>query len=295
MPDSWEPRIGKLEKALEKLGPKVTALEERAKIWAKILGFAAFVLIGVLSWGGVQLFTLNGSVSKLTGQVSSMTPRAISELFATDTSNKETIARNAQLAAALVASARNSSLRSNKKELAVSGLRLSQLVTRHSDVPELWQASSQLASYRSELENSISVNLPDCKDVSPKQRSNWEEMLKRQAAGIPYPGTHTVTITPYIYSNCRQDMNDFDDLIKKNPHLEVQPKDSSPGGVVTAPYIFESSLIIYNGERPLPDTVLEFKNCVFQMELKQEPLERSQKLIMALLTSDVNDVRLPTS
>jgi hypothetical protein len=292
---SWEPRIAKLEKHSEDIGPRIVALEERSKTWATVLGFAAVILIGLLGWGGSQLYTLNANVGKLSGQVSSLTPKAISDLFAADTNNKEIIARNAQLAAALISSARKSSLRSNKKELAISSLALSQLVTRHSDISELWQASAQLASYRSELASSISANLPNCKDVAPKQKSNWEELLKEQAS----PGSHLdypdTKITPYIYANCKQNLNEFDELIKKNPHLEVQPLGSHPGTVITAPYIFESSLISYDSNRSLPDTILEFRDCVFQLEVMQEPIERSQELVLALLTSDTRDVKLPAS
>jgi hypothetical protein len=284
--ESWETRFGNLEKSHGDTVPRLVRIEERFASLVSGLKIAGFVLLGLLSWGGTQLYILNGNVSRLGGQVSSLTPRALSDLFTNATENKENIARNAQLAAVLVSSARQSSLRSNKKELAISSAQLSQLVTRHSDVPELWQASAQLASYRSELENTLPANLPDCRDTTPIQKSNLGELVSKTA---DYSDTK---ITPYVYANCKQNMDDFNELIKKNPHMEYK----SPTGqitLMTASYIFQSSLIIYNGDRLLPDTVLEFKNCVFQLELKREPGDRSQKLVLALLSSDLKDVSLP--
>ncbi len=289
MPGSWEPRIVGLEKDLKDLTPRITKLEERSKIWALVLSSAAAVLIGALAWGARELYVLNGNVSKLQGSISELTPKTLNSLFSAPGNDKETMVRNAQLAAAVISSARKSSLPSNKRELALSGLKLSELLLRHSDVPELWHASGELASYRSELENPLSDRLPDCLDVSPKQRSNLEAFLLEQARPGPHPDYLETRITPYIYANCKQDIGDFDALIKKNLHMEVG------AAILTAPYIFESSLIIYNSERPLPDTILEFKNCEFRIELKQEPPARSKKLVMALLSSDVKNVQLPKS
>jgi hypothetical protein len=171
------------------------------------------------------------------------------------------------------------------------GEKLSTLLTANTATLQVWTASSELASYRSEVQNPglNESTQPDCRSTAPTASSNIGEVLKYTLTHRDMPETK---ITPWVYSNCRFNLADFTALIESQPHLEVQ-NPTMPHTDLIAPYVFESAVIYYDGKQPLPPSNLEFRNCVFHLALQPDSNARMRMLVAALLTSDPAKVEVP--
>ena len=134
--------------------------------------------------------------------------------------------------------------------------------------------------------------MPDCGEVPPAVQSNLPEMITRWSSGEPTPETN---ITPYIYKNCTLRLDSFAKLYEHELHYEVHDKSGRPIVALIARSIFENVLVIYSG-RNLPSNAIEFKRCVFAIDLNQPVQDpKTRNLIFSLLTSDTSNITTPQS
>jgi hypothetical protein len=271
--------------------------------WVKGVAVVGGVVVAIVGWWLTQelmpaihkvqgdVESHNTRISTIEGQLKDLIPKTVDNLLNSRPGvTRDVLARNGQLATSVVASARQNRTPSNSIKLQESGQRLRTLLIDYPDVTELWGASGELASYRSETNKPFNLDhkMPDCSDVEPASRSNLPDLILKTMLPKP-PEIPTTPVTPYIYRDCTLRLDDFAKLFEHELHLELG---SLPRTPLIAPYVFERVLVIYSGGM-LPLGGIEFKNCIFAVDLTrpvQDP--KTRDLIFSLLTSDVSDIHI---
>ena len=264
--------VDDVKRDLKDINPRLIRVEERGKhaIWT--LGIALPFLGAFIIGGFFELYSLNGSVSALAAQLAGITPKTVSTLLSSPATTKEDVAKNAQLAAAVISAARKNSLPSNKAELEKSGQQLISLLQRYPDVDSLWNAGTELINYRSFLSSPhqyANIHLPNCdphpsRDLTittPRADGSVETSTLRNAISI-------------VQENCFLNLDEYNFI---------------------EDYACHKCVIQYSGGSVTLKGPVEFKDCLFTFSINSRPASPSGQLLAeSLLTQNPQDIKIPS-
>jgi hypothetical protein len=174
------------------------------------------------------------------------------------------------------------------------------------DAPTFWPAAAEFIAYRSLATTSWSApkNLPICTD-RPPTRTTLTVLSPTQ-----------IQVNPGVYENCRFSLDSPQEDEQLNRYLTMPAEGKS------LTIMFKHCLIVYHGgqinlvtalnERNVPYLVgppehpfakgtvnvavtnaIEFRDCLFDIELQNAPPEPGQQITRLLLASTGTDVKLP--
>jgi hypothetical protein len=201
-------------------------------------------------------------------------------------SSPQQLKANLQLVASQIRVARLGGEKPNLARIKAISRAVEGVASTNPDLPEVWQAASQLISYRSVV-GSSSEQLPDCLD----------SQVTGGTIVSPPDGTTTV-LQPIVLHNCRMVMDfNLEDLKRKKGNIPLYPFFDLPyGRWKNGPaIIFDNAVIEYRGGPIRVKVPMAFQNCTFDFDLQQVPSRNGSLLVRTLLASDEQNVMVPFS
>ena len=273
----YSPDMAKTQPPNSDLGSRVAVLNERlgtAITFTKwVGGVAGVAIVGVAIYFNQKLVAHGETLAAMQQQLESIQKeqsKTIPALIAEALKNPSP--DNLKAVARVLASSRNLDKKSDPDLLASAGQALYRLAASPMPPANVWPASAQLVSYRSEQSNtSVTAQVPDC-FVNPPSGSEVKLL----------PDHKTFQITGrQIYRNCMLNLD-------KSPQAF-----NFPGGVV-----FQDCFVRYSGGPPRVYGSVEFRNCFFLLEASDDIQNSGRQLVLTLLKApnlSSVDVVLPSS
>jgi hypothetical protein len=165
-----------------------------------------------------------------------------------------------------------------------------------SSTPSYWPAAAEFIGYRTQVP--VPVPLPYSPEIIPM------EILKHLKPQPPNqdcfaihmepdknqrweaPGGHWDTLVPW--NDCTLRLGDIDDF-NNSSAVRVARMNGNKGGIILG---LVNVKIVYRGGPIIPFSVIMAYGCQFDFQVPAVPPERGQKLIAALLRSDLNEQSL---
>ena len=236
----------------ERVGTAITVTKWVAGVCGPlVLGFAAFFLLRI-SEHGERLAGMQKELEGIRAEQAKTIPALIAEAL------KNPSPDNLKIVTRVLESSRKVDKKSNPDLLASVGQGLYRVATSPDPPANIWSASAQLVSYRSEQSNVlVGAQAPDCFSRSP---SGAEVTL--------LPDRKTFQITgKRFYRDCVLHLDGTDNPVYYHPNGSV----------------FENCIVKYQGGPPKLYGPIEFKNCVFWLSAADEIPTLGRQLVLALL------------
>jgi len=177
---------------------------------------------------------------------------------------------------AQVQTARAEGVRPNEKKVASLTQAVSHVVQSDPNLPEAWNAATELISYRSQLLRSGPEPLAPCNlhDIKPEVKT---EGSPNAVGGL--------SIRPGFYlSNCSLKLEDVPDLTMSAEEVPNSLVKFTGKGKVAIPlYLTDGEITYYGG--PLRYSAFFFINCTFRLQANGIPDDSAQKLLIAVLNT----------
>jgi hypothetical protein len=188
---------------------------------------------------------------------------------------------------AQVQTARANGTKPDEKKVNALSAAMYQVVQQHRELPETWQAASQLVSFRTVSFN-ISPNLPPCDTVHTRPIEKWRAVTQG----------NWVMEAGYFYSHCKLDLstlppqnvkgtyklNFVDDGSSAIDHTEhiVNLHVMSGDDYAQLPIYVNDGLIVFTGSQiPFGNELFVFTNCRFELSVQSVPNKPLEELLTA--------------
>lgn len=267
--------VESLNKEVSALAQRVTAVETELRIWGKVIGgfstAGLLVGMGALGWSvhignkvtAIEQQLVDGGNTKLVSELK--LPKSPQQLQA-----------NLTMVTAQIRTARANGTKPNAQKVAALSDALSAVVQKDPNLPEAWQAATELVTYRSTQPATIQ------KACFGKSMSS---VLNNSVNGIKLPDSLSDI-------DCSIDLGDIESF-KSNP--DIKDLKLNLDGTLSSPLGIEltHAHVIYHGGPIIPFTILRCVACTYDFGFSTPPPVPAQKLTRQLLIAeDFADIKV---
>jgi hypothetical protein len=267
--------------------PERIASLETHRSWQWVAICFLFTVVGVwCGWLSTAVIDMHSDLRAIKQKISDGGNGAIVSALEHPSSPQQ-LAANLALVSSQVRVARAEGKKADPQKLANLSTAIETVAQRDPSVPEVWQAASEIVTYRSEQKFFANGEPPNCLDV-------WV-----QPASISLQNHTTTVLQPVILQNCKMVLDfDWDKDVKGTkpsgnvplyPFLDLDYGEWRGGPAV----IFKNAVIVYRGGPIQVHVPMAFQNCLFNLETKQDPTPNGRLLVRTLLASDLQNVVVP--
>jgi hypothetical protein len=275
-------------------------LESRTLRIEVTLGIVGVPLLAWVGWVSLTLFSLKGDTQAIKQKLADGGIGSIVSTLQNPNSPQQLVRAKLGLVSSQVQVARIEGKKPEVEKLAQLSSAVRAAAIRNPEIPEVWQAASELVSYRSQSQaEPLPKDLPNCLNTIVPG-ANWDE-IRGPNGIVKVPGfSETPSTIPWMshvtLGHCELNLDDdghFDETPVGQFFSEVRKRHPN---VALLSLILDDARIVYSGGKLLPVTELQFTNCVFDFRSPYLiPPKKGQALTDQLLIADLTagSVKLP--
>jgi hypothetical protein len=284
-----------LEKGRNGLKPRMLRVEV-------ILGIVGLPMLAWLAWLSIMLFSVKGDPQAIKQKIKDGGLGDIVSKLENPSSRQE-LAANLALVSSQVRLDRAEEKEPDREKMSTLRSAVVKAAAQNPDVPEVWQAASQIVSFRTaNLQVHRSLPLCDTAHALPEER--WRAVADGR----------WVAEVGYFYSHCTLDLATLPPQDKKgtyhfgiiddgrsgtdrSEHISVLHIEPAEQYAQLPVYVDNGLVVSLNGEIPFGNSTFVFTNCKFELSVQSVPDRPLRELLLAglsqpdLLLVNIGDVK----
>jgi hypothetical protein len=260
------------------LAERVVAIETALSFWKMVIGgFSGAALLaglGALSWCyhlGTKVAVIeSGGDTKLVTELK--TPKSHEQLRA-----------NLSMVTPQVETARANGIKPNTKKAKALSDALSLVIKRDPDIPQVWQAASELISYRYSFSEGVELPPEIARMFGSPVPNSGNCFEQQRKLLIPPPAAGPPLLNILTWNDCTLRLDDIEGYENS---LAVQLSKQHNASPVPIRLALVRVKIVYHGGPIIPIVGMQTFGCEFEFEVPTVPPVRARQLLEAILAED---------